>query len=106
MTAVTATEARDIALARVERHAGPKWSDAAQDAIRSLPAGLRLTGEGIRAHVSARIGEPHSPNAWGAVVRMAVIRGVLVRTGEWTPMTHPKSHARLTPIYLVSGAGT
>lgn len=66
-------------------------------AINRLPCGFLGTGEGIR--LAVMLPPPHHHNAWGAVIRMAVRRGLLMDTGQMAHMTSKKSHARRSPVY-------
>lgn len=89
--------ARDEALDRVAENAGDWWTIACRHV-----AGLRGwqgTGEDLRLQLRPVIGEPHSPNAWGALVAHAVRCGWLHRTGERRPMRLVRSHARMTDVY-------
>ena len=90
---------RDEALALVTDNAGPSWMDKALAEIIKVHG--EVTGEKIRGIVTHAIGPPHHHNAWGAVVRTAIKRGILHRTGQRVNMMGPKSHARMTDVYVV-----
>lgn len=89
---------RDAALSRVAANAEP-WTEQALKAISRSHMPATFTGEDIRRLVTDAIGSPHHPNAFGALVNLAVRRGMIAKTGQWTAMTGPKSHARQTPLY-------
>lgn len=90
-------EARDIALHQVASHSGD-FMEQGLEAIRSLPP-LEFTGEAIRRQLTAMGITPHHFNAWGALVRSAIKRGMLIDTGRTAPMTAIGSHARKTTVY-------
>lgn len=96
----TAQTLRDEALARVIRHAGEKFSSQVQFVTEWQPQGVGFTGEDIRL-TCENIGiKPHHHNAWGAVIRGLVTRGIIEHTGEHIAMRALKSHARMTPLYI------
>jgi hypothetical protein len=82
-----ARAARDEALKTVESNAG-EWIDRALSAL-CMFGGMEVTGEDIRLILVPVVGKPHHHNAWGAMIRTAVTRGILRQTGEWRNMkTH------------------
>ena len=98
-----AEEERDKALEQIVTKAGEYVPQALRQ-IRYLfqdRPEWEATGEDIRLLVEKVIGQPHHPNAWGAIIRMALKEGIISRTGEWRQMRTPKSHARQTPVYRV-----
>ncbi len=92
-----ARAARDEALSRVETNAGVAWNKAALHHIANLPDGEYI-GEDIRVSCEAVGIQPHHPNAWGALIRTAIARGLLIQTGRLRAMTGEKSHARRSEI--------
>jgi hypothetical protein len=92
-----ARKARDEALSLVDE---PPYSDRALLIIPQMK-GRRVTGEDIRLTVERIIGQPHHHNSWGAIINAAVRRGLLIKTGDYTQMKTKKSHARVTPTYIV-----
>lgn len=91
---------RDAALAQVKDNAGD-WFSLALAIVPACRAELADTflGEDLRAAIMSRIGPPHSPNAWGVLIRNAVARGYIAPTGQFAPMKAKTSHARMTPVY-------
>jgi hypothetical protein len=90
---------RDAALQRVSSNAG-RWIDRAMAAISLVPA-FEGTAEDLRFRlVRDGLEPPHHHNAWGAVTRKALDRGLLKRTGKLRAMTGAKSHARRTEVYI------
>lgn len=77
--------------------ANTEWRDRAFAAVRQLPLGWTGTGEDIRVGVVRD--DPKSPNAWGGLINRAIKAELLRYTGEYKPMTTPKSHGRRTPVY-------
>ena len=93
----TARRARDEALSLVDE---PPYSDRALLIIPQM-TGRSVTGEDVRLTIERVIGQPHHHNSWGAIIATAVRRGLLVKTGHYTQMKTKKSHARVTPTYMV-----
>src|SRR5262245_8323860 len=91
--------AHDEALARITAHAGD-WITIALRTMLHIEAGPDLTGENIRQQLLAMgCPPPHHHNAWGALIREAVQRGILADTGRYAQMASKRSHARRTPVY-------
>lgn len=95
--AAASREARDAGLALV-----------GYNAADFIPLGLMMigrlapwtyTGEDIRRQLTAAGITPHHANAWGALVRCAIKRGLLHPTGRYLPMVAVSSHARKTAEY-------
>ena len=99
-TGETARKRRDKALERVTEH-NATWMERAIERIYLLSPGREVTGEDIRLFVREFTGEPEHHNAYGAMIRIAIARGLIKRTGEYRAMKTPKSHARRTPVYKV-----
>lgn len=92
---------RDAALKSVSRDGA--WIESALDVIASMRG--EATGEQIRLRCEPIIGTPQHHNAWGAVIRTAIGRGLIRFAGRYEKMRTPRSHARRTPVYLfVRGA--
>lgn len=89
--------ARDAALTQVRDNAGP-WFDQALAYLARLRQWTG-TGEDVRVMVAREIGPPHHHNVWGGVIRTALMRGYLVRTGERRQMRSVRAHARTTDVY-------
>ena len=92
-----ARRARDKALSLVDE---PPYSDRALLIIPQM-TGRSVTGEDVRLTIERVIGQPHHHNSWGAIIATAVRRGLLIKTGHYTQMKTKKSHARVTPTYIV-----
>jgi len=95
--ALNAHDARDIALGVVAENSGP-WFPRACEAVSKL-VGWEGTGEDLRLLIAPIVGEPHKPNAWGALINTAIKREYLFRTGERRHMRTMRSHARMTDVY-------
>jgi len=97
----SAESLRDKGLLTVYQNAKP-WFDAAFKALlemRSDPCLPTFTGEDLRLQIERKIGNPHHPNAWGALIMKAVRRGVIINTGKYVPMKTPRSHGCKKPVY-------
>jgi len=75
------------------------WQERALDVVRSMPDG-EMMGEDIHKKVEVAIGDPHHPNAYGALIMKAIRAGVIVRTGEYRKSSRPSAHARANPVYI------
>ncbi|MFZ0270967.1 MAG: hypothetical protein WAL34_03870 [Acidobacteriaceae bacterium] len=62
-----------------------------------------VIGEDIRRMLLPHVGHPGSPNAWGALIRRAIKKGLIVATGEYRHMKEKRSHARRTMVYRFAG---
>ncbi len=61
---------------------------------------LYFTADDIQAAVAAcGLGQPHTPNVWGGVVRTAMLAGVMTRTERWVKGSRPNQHGRMIPVY-------
>lgn len=82
----------DAALARVEDSG---WAQRAREAIRVFTAaGVTFSAEDVRA----RAGDPASPNAMGALMRMAVHEGLIEVAGT-RRSTRPDARGRQLPVW-------
>jgi hypothetical protein len=45
------------------------------------------------------LGPPHHPNVWGAVIRSALLMGVMTKTGRYVKGRRPEQHSRMIPEY-------
>ena len=95
-----AQQARDNALNQVSGNTG-KWMHKALVAVSDLRSGADLTGEDIRMRVADRVGNPHHPNAWGALIKAALKANLITPAGKHRAMQTVKSHARSTPVYYI-----
>jgi len=86
---------RDAGIARVSAN-NDSWMESALAKIERLDFD-EATGEDFR--MLLELPEPKHPNAWGALTRTAISRGLIIPTGHWVKMKDPRSHARMTPLY-------
>lgn len=96
----TAVQQRDAGLKAVQEN-NSSWMDRAIRALARLQSG-EATGEDIKIALRVEIEPPEHHNAWGALIRTARHRNLLIPTGRFTRCRLPKSHARQTPIYRIS----
>ena len=87
---------RDAALIRVAKNS-EDFFPRALAMIQSLGS-WKGTGEDLRILISQEV-TPHSPNAWGSLVRTALRRGMIEPTGERRRMMVRDSHGRSTDVY-------
>lgn len=62
-----------------------------------------VSGEDVRNWLSAhRYRKPEHHNAYGALIRLAVQRGILMPTGRFKRVVAAQSRGRITPVYRVA----
>jgi len=97
----------DASLSRAERDKGlkktecanQKWLDAALVHLANWRGKSEITGEDIRIEISQFIGDPENSNAWGALTRSAMVKGILQDTGKISFAKSVTSHGRRLPIW-------
>lgn len=99
----TAIKRRDRALKTVADNSGD-WMGLALIALRnSIPVPdvnrEEFTVEDIKRWIVPMVGKPHSHNAYGALMRAAMLQNIIEDTGKWTRSKSLKSKARKIPIY-------
>ena len=92
---------RDAAMDQVADNAGVAWMQDAVAAARGLSG--EVTGEDVRLRCQAAGIEPHHHNAWGALTNELLRRGILEPTDRFVKMKDPRSHARMTRVYICRG---
>ena len=95
-----AREARDEGMARVAARS-PDYIDGGMAFIANLPNGSEITGEEVRLRCLASGLKYHHQNAHGTLIRMAVERGLLRRTGRMVQPKAKPSHGRGIHVYRV-----
>jgi hypothetical protein len=97
---LAAQQARDEGLQRVTDH-GEDYHARALALIPTLRSAIGDTfqGEDIRAALVERIGHPHSHKIWGAIIRTAVKREIIIGTGEYRACRSVRTHAHPTQVY-------
>jgi len=97
---------RNASLTRVAKNSGNFMSDAIATfriELQGFVPHERVTGEDIRVALTDCGIAPHHPNAWGALTRILILRGMLIPTDEFRHMKSRRSHARMTRVYEVAG---
>jgi len=95
-------ELRDEGIASVSENS-MSWHDKAfvealfLRYLDAFPFGF--ISEDIRQPISDKVGNPHHPNAWGALTMHLEKAGYIRKTGEYRQMRLKSSHARSTPVY-------
>jgi hypothetical protein len=92
---------RDEGMALVVENAGPDVMDAhlalIEDLARTMP---ELTADDVRAAALERsLVPPHSPNAYGAYMRIAAGRGYIKRTNLLIQSSRPDARAHANPAW-------
>ena len=98
-----ARSGRDEGIARTSCK-NKEWLSAYYKFVASIPSGRVGTAEDIRRIAAPVIGEPSSPNTWGAACNGAFRHGFLVKTGKMVTPKAKKSHARAIQQYRRTGA--
>jgi alkylated DNA nucleotide flippase Atl1 len=75
-----------------------EWRELAYSWLWALPSGWRVTSTDM---VTA-IGMPPSPNAVGAIMRSAAVRGYLTATDEYVRSTRPSCHAAVVRVWVAT----
>lgn len=104
----SAIRSRDTAVAQVAENSEELgWMPRAFAAVPSVLADLpaEFPAEAIRIAITLRIGEPHTPNVWGAFTNSLIKKKFIEETGHWIAMLGSKSHGRRTPMYRVANRG-
>lgn len=91
--------ARDEGLNLVSK-SNRAWMDMAMEAIAAIPKGWIGIPEDYRFIFEDIIGPPSSPNAYGALTRLAIQQRIIAPTGVRIPMKYVQSHARMTDQYI------
>ena len=110
---IESAKRRDAALQRVAENA-VEWMPLALLELEQLARNSTgwanldrgFTGEFIRQALTPRIGHPHHNNAFGALIRTAITRKIIVPTGEYRAMQAVNSHSRKTPVYRFAVLGS
>jgi hypothetical protein len=95
-----AREARDEGMRKVAE-GSPDYIDGGMAFIANLPNGTELTGEDIRLKCIASGLRYHHQNAHGTLIKRAVERGLLRRTGRMVQPKVKNSHGREIHVYRV-----
>ena len=83
---------------------GKGWQQDALKAVRgfcTINQGCHDQAQ-IRVHIERQCGQPHHPNAWGALFRSAVSQGFLIRTEVMQKSRIPSTHGRMVPVFKVN----
>ena len=72
------------------------WMSQGLAAVSAIPSGTELMAEDLRRVFYTK---PRHDNAWGALARTAVRRGLLVPTGEIRKSRRKQAHSRRCPVY-------
>lgn len=97
----TGEQLRDVALERVEQHAGEDWTERAYGVVWSV-AKAKDIFQADDIHDRAWVLDlppPPDPRAWGPVMRKAIKAKICQPTGEWKKTDRSSRHAAPTRIY-------
>ena len=77
------------------------WKDRVQEIILSTARRHRFfTADSVKREAKRMdLGEPHHPNAWGAAFRVALLAGVMERTGRYVRSERTSRHSSMIPQY-------
>lgn len=103
---IMSAKARDEGMQRVADN-NTEWIALALFELDQLSRGKHewsnldygFIGEDLREMLAPKIGKPSTPHCYGALVRMALKRGLLEETGTLRPMKNIGSHARRSMVY-------
>ena len=96
-----ARQLRAEGIARVLQHADASWVEyALQGVLRYAKEHREFIGEDFRVWYLLNGGmTPHHHNAWGALLNVAVKKGIVAPTDRMRQMNTEKSHARRSPLW-------
>jgi hypothetical protein len=81
----------------------PGWSERAYNYLKVFVAsrkpGERFMAEDIRADFGTYNDEPVSYRAWGAVVRRAIMNGIIIRVG-YDQVRNAKAHRATAAVFV------
>ena len=91
---------RDAGIAKVLK-TEQQWQEAALRLLEAYAIGVdSFTVEDFRAWALHRLyQQPHHSNAWGALVRTAALRRIIVKTGVYVQATDPAARARIVALW-------
>jgi len=96
---------KEKGMAQVSKN-NAKWMDDAEAAVRKYVSENGLTHispneirDAVKLYGS---GDPHHPNAWGALTNRLRLKKFLVRSNKWTKASRKDSHSRLVPIWEIA----
>lgn len=99
-TEYTARQARDHAVAQVDRNADERWKRAALETIRRLAQLLdEFTTDEVWGVLDGLDVDTHEPRALGAVMQTANRRGWISKTGRVRQSERPECHARDVTVW-------
>ncbi len=71
--------------------------------VMDLTRGITFTSEQVRAVVHKAIGDPHTPNVWGAMFNSCLKQwrkhGLVEFTGQFLDATNSQAHRRAIRLY-------
>ena len=99
--APAALEARDKAIARVDRNTDPRWKTHANQAIEALCRLRReFTADDVWDYLDAhQLDRPDEPRALGAILRSAAHQGLIAATDRYVNSERPECHARPVKVW-------
>lgn len=92
---------RDDGIAAVSE-ADPEWIEDILEVIAILATypNRPITSDDVReVALDAGIPEPHHPNAWGAAMRTAALRGIIEPTDRTVKSSRPAAHRRRLVVW-------
>jgi hypothetical protein len=96
------TELKESGIELVLQNAGESFISRACRLVQEVHAGQTILPEVWRETCAAHGITPHHPNAWGGLTRTLYKRGVIQPTDTFRPLQSPRSHGRLSRLWLVS----
>ena len=86
---------------RVLENEPEPWKDRAQEVILSTAYRHEFfNADDVKDRANDMgLGEPHHPNAWGAAFRVALLAGVMERTGRYVRSGRTSRHSSMIPQY-------
>jgi hypothetical protein len=97
----TGEDLKRAGIERAMRNERSAWKRLALEVVRKVATEKDyFTPDHIHHRAEkAAIGEPHHPNVWSGVIRLAVHVGIMARTGRYVPSTRDDRRGAVVPIY-------
>jgi hypothetical protein len=101
----TGKDLRDEGIALALKNERVAWRERAVNIVRTVASANRCCGSSFTMdHVrsaaeEAGLGRPHHPNVWGGIMREAIKKMWVFKTGRYVNSTRPSRHAAVIPVY-------
>lgn len=94
-------ELKAAGMERVLERTDGEWKSMATECVRkTAEINMQFTFDNVRDMAAATgLHDPHSCNAWGAIMRVAAAMGIAAKTDRYVSSANPVSHGRMIAIW-------